>query len=163
MNKTVIQNSERIYSFLLQFYPKKYRQEFGEEMKYVFSESLKDAYKEQGILHFWVRTVIDSGKSVIIQHLENQKEGNSMKKSLLRITLGTALLLMIPLLGRWPWTISDFILMAVLIFLAGLGIDLFIRQKSKNMNKAVIGIIIVLGILWLWVELAVGLFTNWGS
>lgn len=87
----------------------------------------------------------------------------TIQQSLTRIAIGTAGILLIPLLARWPWTLADFIVMAILLFIAGLGIDLFLRQKSKNIYKASIGIAIILGMLWLYVELAVGLFTNWGS
>jgi hypothetical protein len=76
MNKAVLRRSEGIYSFLLRFYPKSYRQESGEEMKYVFSESLKDTYTEngeQGIITLWARTIIDAGKSLITQHEKIRK------------------------------------------------------------------------------------------
>lgn len=64
MYKTLIQLSEQMYSILLKFYPKRYRDEYGDEMKYVFTESLEDAYeekKEQGIIYMWTRTIIDAG------------------------------------------------------------------------------------------------------
>src|SRR5687767_12048947 len=105
MNKAILRGSERIYCFLLKLYPKRYRQEFGEEMKYVFSESLKDAYSEngeQGIIMLWARTMLDAGKSIVTQHVENQKGGDSLKtksgtliqqnKNILLIALATALI-----------------------------------------------------------------------
>lgn len=82
MNKAVLRGSVRLYGFLLNFYPKRYRQEFGEEMQYVFSESLKDAYTEhggQGIITLWARTLVDAGKSLVTQHLEDQKGSVSMR------------------------------------------------------------------------------------
>jgi hypothetical protein len=126
MNKAVIRQSVRIYDFLLKFYPKSYRQKFGEEMKYVFSESLKDAYiknGEQGIFTLWTRTIIDAGKSLVTQHLENQKGGAHMKtknadiimqnKIFIWIALATGLILLIPLIrcsslvnGIGSWVIS---------------------------------------------------------
>ncbi len=75
----IIQQSERVYDFLLKFYPKNYRYEFEEEMKYVFSESLKDTYFENGvigIINLWLRTMIDAIQSLLIQHIENQKGNN---------------------------------------------------------------------------------------
>ncbi len=76
MNRTFIRRSERFYGFLLKFYPKSYRQQFEEEMKYVFSESLKDSYAnsgERGIFDLPARTIVDAGKSIVIQHLDHQK------------------------------------------------------------------------------------------
>jgi hypothetical protein len=55
-------------------------------MKYVFSESLKDAYTEngeQGIISLWARTIIDAGESLVTQHVANLKEGGSMKTKIL--------------------------------------------------------------------------------
>jgi hypothetical protein len=116
MNKKALRRSQRLYSLILKLYPKRYRQEFGEEMKYVFSQSLKDAYSEngeQGIFYIWRRTITDVGKSLVIQHIENlphrqgnQKGGGTMKKNndlIMQnkvfgfLALGTGLLLIIPL------------------------------------------------------------------
>ncbi len=80
-NKGLIRISENTYGFLLKFYPKSYKQEFGEEMKYVFSKSLQAAYSEngkRGIFTLWSRIAIDGSKSLIIQHIENRKEGYLM-------------------------------------------------------------------------------------
>src|SRR5688572_15513319 len=133
MKKAVIRRSERIYGFLLKFYPKSYRQEFGEEMKYVFSESLKDAYTEkgeQGLISIWARTIIDTGKSLVTQHLENQKEGDYMKtnstniimqnKNIFLIVLATAFILLIPLIAMQftdevNWNLTDFVIIGALL------------------------------------------------
>ena len=175
MNKAVINNSERLYSIFLKFYPKKYRQEFGEEMKYVYSESLKDAYREnrvQGIITFWHRSAIDGVKSFFIQHIENKKGGDTMKtknkdiimqnKVFLWIALGVALILSIPLIGQWPWSLGDFVVMGILLFGASSVFILLARVTSRK-YRALVGVAILGAVLWLWVELAVGLFTNWGS
>lgn len=187
MNKAVIRKSERIYDFLLNFYPKNYRQEFGEEMKYVFSQSLKDAYTEngdQGILILWVRTVVDAGKSLLMQHIENQTRpltpersdgerggGDAMKtksndiimqnKVFLWIALATSVILSIPLLTNAPWTMSDFVIAGIVLFVFGSIFVLAARKFRKH--RLIVGLIVAFLFLWLWVELAVGLFTNWGS
>lgn len=84
-----------------------------------------------------------------------------MQNHIARIALGTAAILMIPLLFRWSWTRSDFIVMGIMIFVFGLVLDFILKKAGKY--KVAGGIAIVLLFLWLWVELAVGLFTNWGS
>ena len=81
MGKSAFRKSVFIYDFLLKLYPKSYRHEFGEEMRYVFSELLKETYKEkgeQGIITLWSRTILDVGKTAITQHIENQKGGDLM-------------------------------------------------------------------------------------
>jgi hypothetical protein len=82
MNNQLIEKSEKMHAFLLRFYPKRHRQEFAAEMQFVFSESLKDVYRERGelgIIGLWVREIIDISKNIVIEHVENQKGGASMK------------------------------------------------------------------------------------
>jgi hypothetical protein len=163
----------------LRFYPKSYRQEFVEEMKYVFSESLKDAYTkhgEQGIIQLWARTIIDAGKNLITQYVETQKGGDSMKtksndiimqnKVIIWIALATGLILLIPLIamqftGEVAWTLSDFVIAGALLFGTGLMFVLTARKTRKY--RAVIGIAFAAALLYLWAELAIGIFTTWGS
>lgn len=83
------------------------------------------------------------------------------QNSFFRAALAAVFLLLIPFLGSWPWTRSDFIVMGVMIFTFGLGLDLVLKKSGKH--KIIAAMAIVLLFLWLWVELAVGLFTNWGS
>lgn len=180
MNKAILRKSQRLYGFLLQLYPKSYRQEYGREMLYVFSESLKDAYiqnGEPGVIRLWGRTIIDAGKSLVIQHIDNQKGNNPMKakdsniilqnKVFLWIALATGLILLIPLIAMQftsevNWVLFDFIVMGILLFGTGSMFVLTARKMDKKYRVA-IGLAFTTGLLWLWAELAVGIFTNWGS
>lgn len=99
-----------------------------------------------------------------------------LRYSVARVGLGVSLILLIPFLfmqlgiGLYDpgsgfetlnWSGFDFIAMGALLFAAGLLLDFIIRKAGKY---RVLGIIIVvLLFLWLWAELAVGVFTNWGS
>ncbi len=82
-------------------------------------------------------------------------------KNTLFIALATLALLLIPLLFSWPWTLSDFVIAGVLIFGSGLLIN-FALMKGGKYRLIIAGVILFL-FLWLWAELAVGVFTNWGS
>lgn len=173
MSNVFIRPSERIYDFLLKFYPENYRIEFEEEMKYVFSESLKDAYSEhggQGIIVLWARTMIDTGKSLVIQHIEDQKGSNFMKtkntdvlmqnKAVLWVALGTALLLLIPLIGmlvssEWNWGFFDFIFMGALLFGTGLTFVLVARQMNNLFYRIAVGVAGAAGFLLVFVNAAV--------
>jgi hypothetical protein len=174
MNKRVIKRSERIYDLFLRLYPKSYRQEFGDEMKYVFAQSIEDAYnenKEQEIINFWVRIFIDTYKSIFTQHLLNLKESKLMKTKNTDILMqnkvfgyilsGIGLLLLIPLLANWPWTLSDFVIMGA-IMLTFASLFVFLARRTQK-YRLVVGIVVLSAFLWLWAELAVGVFTNWGS
>ncbi len=69
-----------------------------------------------------------------------------------------ALLLLVPLFAKWPWTISDFIIMGALLVGAGLLISLA-RRKVRNTNyRLVIMVGILIAFFLVWAELAVGIF-----
>lgn len=73
-----------MYPFLLKLYPKTYQKEFGDEMKFVFVESLKDVSREGGrhrMARFWFNNSVDYVKSLVVFHIENQKGGDNMLKA----------------------------------------------------------------------------------
>lgn len=106
----------------------------------------------------------------------NVKNGTP-KVNIIRVVVVTGLILLVPFLAmqfNWQvpdpgsstqdgvnWTPSDFLAMGTLIFTTGLLIELAIKRLGRY--RAVSVAAIVLLFLWLWVELAVGVFTNWGS
>lgn len=172
MSKALIYQSERFYSFLLQFYPECYRQEFAEEMKFVFSELVQEAYAKQGgrgIIALWYWTMIDTCKSLVIQHIENQKRNNFMNKHndflmsdkiFVWVALGTILLLTIPLVGMsvsdgWKWGIMDFVFMGGLIFGIGSTFVLVARQMNNLFYRFAVGLAGVAGFLLVWINVAV--------
>ncbi len=175
MHKLLIHISEKLYEFVLQFYPKRYRREFEGEMKYVFSETLKDAYAhhgEPGLFSVWVRTTFDTIESLFIQHIEEQRGGVDMNtkitKSIVRVAAVTGAILLIPIIGmqvssEWNWNLFDFIVMGALVFGTGSLIELARHKVKSEHRRSVIIAIIVLACLYVWAELAVGIFTNLGS
>ena len=83
------------------------------------------------------------------------------------IALVTVLILLIPLIAmqftrQVNWTLSDFIVMGTLLFGTGSMFVLTARRINKKYRFAV-GVAFAVAFLWLWAELAVGVFTNWGS
>jgi hypothetical protein len=60
------------------------------------------------------------------------------------------------------WNLLDFVAMGTLLFGTS---SLFVISARVIPKKywAFLGIAFVLGFLYLWAELAVGIFTNWGS
>lgn len=59
------------------------------------------------------------------------------------------------------WSPADFAVMGALLFIAGLMIELAVAKFGKYRALAVAGTVLLF--VWLWAELAVGVFTNWGS
>ncbi|WP_197986448.1 MULTISPECIES: hypothetical protein [unclassified Massilia] len=83
-------------------------------------------------------------------------------KQFLRVLLGTAAILLVPLVamqftGEVDWTGSDFVIAAVLLAGTGMLFELAAAKlrsrKSRVMALGVIG----LGFVFVWAELAVGL------
>lgn len=91
---------------------------------------------------------------------------NIPKNTFLRVAIVTGLMLLALLIAMqfidgMVWTFSDFIVAGTIIFCTGSIFVLLVRKFPKH--RIIIGIIIVLVFLWLWGELAVGIFTNWGN
>ena len=84
-------------------------------------------------------------------------------KRLIIIASAVSLLLLIPLIAmqftdKVKWTLSDFIIAAVLLLGTGLTIE-FIMRKAKRTKYRMALIVALLAILLLiWAELAVGIF-----
>lgn len=78
------------------------------------------------------------------------------------LAIATATILLVPLIGEWPWTLSDFIVMGALLF-GSSSLFVLVARKVERRHRLMVGGAILLGVLWLWAELAVGVFTNWGS
>ncbi len=181
MNKPELHKSERLYEFLLKFYPKNYKKEFGEEMKYVFSEFLKDAYAENGkqeITNLWIRTILGESKSIFIQYIENIKRRDYMKLAkndvimentiFLWLALATGVILLIPLIvmqfsSEMNWDETDFIIIGILLFGMGSLFVITARMIQSKSLRIAIGVVFVLAVMYIWAELAVGIFTNLGS
>ncbi|MCH8558150.1 MAG: hypothetical protein LAT84_10020 [Balneolia bacterium] len=60
------------------------------------------------------------------------------------------------------WDLTDFLVMGALLFTSGSVYVLAARRISrKHRLFAALGVVLLF--LWIWAEMAVGVFTNWGS
>ncbi|WP_044516271.1 hypothetical protein [Hymenobacter sp. DG25B] len=83
-------------------------------------------------------------------------------KSLLRLALVTAFLLLIPLVAMQftrevNWTFSDFVFAGVLLFGAGLTFLLIARMGNTSTYRLAAGVGVLAGLLLVWANAAVGL------
>lgn len=93
----------------------------------------------------------------------NQQTGNSSKLRIRIILVTTALILSIPLIAMQftkevNWTLSDFVIAAVLLLGTGLAIELVIRYVKTGLSRAILLVVILLLLFLTWAELAVGIF-----
>lgn len=60
------------------------------------------------------------------------------------------------------WGPADFVVMGALIF--GTASTFFLIAKKINSKyRITLGFVLLLAFFWFWAELAVGIFTTWGS
>ena len=99
----------------------------------------------------------------------NQKMNDAVGQNsvFLWIAIATAAILLIPLVAlqftaQVSWDMADFIVMGALLF--GMA-SLFVvaARTTARRHRKLIGVIFVAAFLYIWAELAVGIFTNFGS
>lgn len=84
-------------------------------------------------------------------------------KRLMGILLGIALILLVPLiamqfLNEVDWTASDFGIASALLLFVGISCEMVIRKFSRKDYRVVMLVGILLLFMFIWVEMAVGLF-----
>ncbi len=123
-----------------------------------------------------IRTgILDSGeispKRTVPEELEMKtfkRVRRSIRLQMLYVGIGTASLLMIPLIammftGEVNWGLLDFAVMGILLFGTGLMYVLLTRLSDSTAYRFAVGIAAVAGFLLIWVNLAVGIIGSEGN
>ena len=89
------------------------------------------------------------------------------KSIFLWIAAATITLLLIPLVAMQfttavDWEMADFIVMGFLLFISGSAFVLVARKAPRGRRVAIGGFFVV-AFLYVWAELAVGIFTDLGN
>ena len=76
--------------------------------------------------------------------------------------VGTGFLLLVPLIGmqvsdEWNWSLLDFVIIGVLVF--GMASLFVLAARRWPRQRIIIGIAMLLATLFIWAELAVGIFS----
>lgn len=151
------------YARLLRLHPRDHHARFAESMEQTFADLLRDASKERADLFTCASWMfVETFVAIIKENLSSI----GMISSIIRPLIGTAVILLIPLVAMQftsdvNWTGSDFAVAGIVLFVTGLSLDLVLTKMGKY--RLVTAGVIVFLFLWLWAELAVGVFTNWGS
>ena len=64
---------------------------------------------------------------------------------------------MIPVLGKWPWTVGDFVFGGVVLFGAAAIYELVARRLGKIAYRAAVGLAVATALLLVWINAAVGI------
>ena len=81
IHSRTVSGSDRVYRWLLFFYPADHRREYGPLMAQLFRDHCRDALQQAGaigLIKLWVNTLIDLITTVIIEHIAKLK-GETMK------------------------------------------------------------------------------------
>jgi hypothetical protein len=81
----------------------------------------------------------------------------SVRRQIVLVGLGTALLLMVPLAAQFPWSLGDFVIMGTLLFGTGVAYILISRRSGSLFYKAAVGLGAGTAFLLVWVNGAVGI------
>lgn len=84
---------------------------------------------------------------------------------ILWIALGTAAILMIPLIAmqfseEWDWKPFDFIIIGTLLFGSGLIYEFLATKVRTTKQRVVLGLLVIAAVMAIWAELAVGIFDS---
>lgn len=78
-------------------------------------------------------------------------------KRLIGIVLAVGVLLLIPVVKRFPWSRFDFIIAGVLLLGTGLACEVVLRNVKTLKYRLAICAVILFALFIVWAELAVGL------
>ena len=158
-HQRAVGTSERAYRSLLWAYPRGLRDGYGDEMARCFRdlcrEELEDGGGGSGLAALWARTLPELVYTAL-------KERSTMLardayRSVGNVALATALILLLPLLAQWAWTLADFVFAGALIFGTGLTYVLAARKAGNIAYRAAVGVALAAASIIVWVTGAVGI------
>ncbi len=144
------------YAKLLRLYSKPYYERFGESMEQTFTDLLRARAGEE-------RRLFDCALWMFVETFTALLRENIMQnKTIVRIALVTAFILLLPLLAMQVtdevvWDLADFAVAGVLLFGAGLTYELVARKGGTIAYRAAIGVAVATALILVWMNLAVGI------
>jgi hypothetical protein len=135
-------------------------------MEQTFNDLLRErAEEEKGLFGFALWMFVETFAGII---RENMTVNIMQNKSIIRIALATAFILLLPLLAMQftdevVWDLADFAVAGVLLFGAGLTYELIARKAGHFAYRAAVGVAVAAALLLVWINLAVGIIGNEGN
>jgi MFS family permease len=148
-----------LYAQLLRFYPKPYRERFAEGMEQTFNDLCRE--REQagdGLFGFVLWMFAETSAGIIRENLTFLM----MQHSMMRIAIGTGVMLLIPLflwlLAIWHWR-PGALVCAIVLLVGAAGLTYELVAKKKMSNKAyrfAVGVAVATVFVLVWMNAAVG-------
>ena len=163
--KHAIARYRKLYAKLLRFYPKPYRERFGEGMEQTFNDLCRERKEAgDGLFGFVLWVFVETSAGIIRENITVI----IMQKNIIRIALGAAFILLIPLVAMQftdevVWDLFDFAFAGALLFGTGLTYELTARRASNILYRAAVGVAVVTALLLVWVNGAVGIIGDGGN
>ncbi|WP_199299932.1 hypothetical protein [Trichocoleus sp. FACHB-262] len=160
MNERLIRRYRNWYAKLLCLYSKPYYERFGEEMKQTFTDLLRErAQERRGLFSYALWLFIETSAGIMRENITSIIRQN---KNIIYLALGTAFILLIPLIAmlftnQVVWDLTDFIVAGTLIFGTGLAYELVARKGGTMAYRVAVGIALAAAFLLVWMNLAVGI------
>ena len=159
----LIRRYRRWYAILLRLYSQRFYDRFGAGMEQTFTDLLRErAVEKRGLFAYTCWMFIETSAGIV---KENIMSINLQSKNLVRTAIVTAFILLLPLLAMQvtdevSWNLADFAVAGVLLFGAGLIVELVATKGGNSAYRAAVGIAVVAALLLIWTNLAVGLVGN---
>ena len=148
------------YGKLLRLYPKPYRERFGEGMEQTFNDLCRERVQaERGLFSFALWMFAETSKGIL---RENSTFITMQNKNMMRIAIGTGLILLIPLLGNhfvdgWNWPPLAFVFWGAVLFATGLIYELIASKGGTIAYRAAVGIACATGLVLVFINAAAGI------
>jgi hypothetical protein len=147
------------YTKLLRLYPKAHRERFGEGMEQTFNDLCRERVAaERGLFSFALWMFVETSVGIM---RENGRSIVMQNKSIVRIALVTACILLVPLLGNlfmgWSWPWFAFPVWGAVLVGTGLTYELVARKGGTMAYRAAVGIACATGFVLVFINAAAGI------
>jgi len=159
-SKYSIRQCRNWYAKLLRFYPKPYRERFGEGMEQTFNDLCRERQESgEGLFALVLWVFVETSAGILRERITFMI---MQYNHLIRITLATAFILLLLLLAMQftdevVWDLADFAVAGALMFGAGLTYELVARKADNIVYRAAVGVAVAAALILVWVNLAIGL------
>lgn len=156
------------YWLLLHLYPRPYLERYGEGMLQTFTDLCRERQGQgSGLKRLVLWMFVETSAGII---KENVLTMILPTKSIVRVVIATALILLIPLVAmqftdQVVWTLSDFVIIAIVLLGAGFSYEFLASRSEGILHHLAVASAVGVALFLVWVNLAVGVVgevETWG-